>query len=143
LDVFPGGADGQRFQRLSYCSKTAYRAYIRTYYQSSWGEWFPVEGFTAYSTTGYGGHIRHANGFMIQWGRVSIAPDAANQVKSVAITYPIEFTHAPIVQAHPHTTAPTVVTVSAGTGSVTGTTLYLTRTNTTATWVSWVAIGRG
>lgn len=143
LEVAAGGAEGQRFQRFSYCSKTAYRAYIRTYYQSGWGEWFPVEGFTSYSTTGYAGQIRHANGFMIQWGRVSIAPDAANQVKTVDIKYPLEFTHAPIVQAQAHTTAPSVVTVSIGTGSVTGTAIYLTRTNTTATWVSWIAIGRG
>lgn len=143
LEVAAGGAEGQRFQRFSYCSKTAYRAYIRVYYQSGWGEWFPVEGFTSYSTTGYAGQIRHANGFMLQWGRVSIAPDAANQVKTVDIKYPIEFTHAPIVQAQAHTTAPTVVTVSIGTGSTTGTAIYLTRTNTTATWVSWVAIGRG
>ena len=143
LEVAPGGVEGQRFQRLSYCSKTAYRAYIRTYYQNGWGEWFPVEGFTYYNTTGYAGQIRHANGFMIQWGRVSIAPDAANQTKSVLINYPVEFTHAPIAIAHPHTSAPTVVTVSAGTSSVSGFTIYLTRTNTTATWVAWIAIGRG
>lgn len=143
LEVSAGGADGQRFQRFSYCSKTAYRAYIRTYYQSSWGDWFPVEGFTSYSTTGYAGQIRHANGFMMQWGRVSITPDAANVTKSVDITYPIEFTHAPIVHAYSHTSAPTVVSVSANTGSVTGMTIYLTRSNLIATWVSWIAIGRG
>ena len=143
LEVSPGGAEGQRFHRLSYCSKTAYRAYIRTYYQSGWGEWFPVEGFTTYSTTGYSGQIRHANGFMIQWGRVSIAPDTANVTKSVLVNYPVSFTHAPITHAHPHSSAPTVVSVSAGTSSVDGFTIYLTRTNTTATWVSWIAIGRG
>ena len=143
LEVSPGGADGQRFQRLSYCSKTSYRAYIRSYYQSGWGEWFPVEGFTTYSTTGYSGQIRHANGFMIQWGRVSIASDTANTTKSVVVNYPVSFTHAPITHAHPHTSAPTVVQVSAGTSSVDGFTIYHTRTNTTATWVSWIAVGRG
>ena len=143
LEVSAGGAEGQRFQRLSYCSKTAYRSYLRVFYQSGWGEWAPVEGFTEYYTTGYAGQIRHANGFMIQWGRVSIAPDAANETKTVRITYPVPFTHAPIVHAHPHTSAPTIVSVSAGTGSVTSTDIYLTRTNTTATWVSWIAIGRG
>ena len=143
LEVDAGGSDGQRFQRLSYCSKTAYRAYIRTYYQSGWGEWFPVEGFTSYSTTGYSGQIRHANGFMIQWGRVSIASDSANTTKSVVVNYPVPFTHAPITHAHPHTSAPTLVQVSAGTSSTDGFTIYHTRTNTTATWVSWIAIGRG
>ncbi len=143
LEVSAGGAETQRFQRLSYCSKTAYRAYIRAYYQSSWGAWFPVEGFTTYSTTGYSGQIRHANGFMIQWGRVSIASDTANTTKSVVVNYPVPFTHAPITHAHPHTSAPTVVSVAAGTSSIDGFTIYHTRTNTTATWVSWIAIGRG
>lgn len=143
LEVSAGGAEGQRFQRLSYCSKTAYRAYVRAFYQSGWGEWFPVEGFTHYSTTGYSGQIRHANGFMIQWGRVSIASDTANTTKSVVVNYPVPFTHAPITHAHPHTSAPTVVTVSAGTSSTDGFTIYHTRTNTTATWVSWIAVGRG
>lgn len=143
LEVAAGGAEGQRFQRFSYCSKTAYRAYVRVFYQSGWGAWFPVEGFTHYSTTGYAGQIRHANGFMIQWGRVSVAPDAANVTKSLEINYPVEFTHAPIVHAHVHTSAPSVVSVSASVGSVSGFTLYLTRTNTTAGWVSWIAIGRG
>lgn len=143
LEVVAGGGEGQRFQRLSYCSKTAYRVYNRVYYQSSWGEWSPVEGFTSYSTTGYSGQIRHANGFMIQWGRVSIASDAANTTKSVVVNYPVPFTHAPITHAHPHTSAPTVVQVSAGTSSTDGFTIYHTRTNTTATWVSWIAVGRG
>lgn len=143
LEVSAGGADGQRFQRLSYCSKTAYRSYVRAYYQGGWGEWAAVEGFTTYSTTGYSGQVRHANGFMMQWGRVSITPDAANQTKSVTINYLVEFVHAPAVVAHPHTSAPTVVDVSAGTSSVSGFTIYLTRTNTTATWVTWFAIGRG
>ena len=103
----------------------------------------PAEGFTAFETTGYAGHVRFANGFMMQWGRVSIAPDVANETKEVAITFPLEFTHAPIVQVHPHTTVPHMVEVAIGTGNVSGSTIYLRRTNTTATWVSWVAIGRG
>lgn len=143
LEVAAGGAEGQRFQRVSYCSKTAYRAYVRVYYQNGWGEWFPVEGFTHYSTTGYAGQIRHANGFMMQWGRISVAPDTANVTKSFDISYPVAFTHAPIVHAHVHTSAPTAVSVSASVGSVNGFTLYLTRTNTTAGWVSWIAVGRG
>lgn len=143
LEVSAGGADGQLFQRLSYCSKTDYRSYLRVFYQSSWGEWAPVEGFTEYYTTGYAGRIRHANGFMIQWGRVSIASDSANTTKSVVVNYPVPFTHAPITHAHPHTSAPTVVQVAAGTSSIDGFTIYHTRTNTTATWVSWIAIGRG
>jgi hypothetical protein len=143
LEVKSAGTSGQIMQRYSYCHKEIYRAYVRFLYQGTWGEWQPAEGFTAFETTGYAGHVRFANGFLLQWGRVSIAPDAADETKEVAITYPIEFTHAPIVQAQPHTTVPHMVEVAVGTGSVSGSTIYLRRTNTTATWVSWVAIGRG
>ncbi len=143
LEVTSAGSEGQLMQRYSYCNKTTYRAWVRFYYQSTWGEWQPAEGFTAFNTTGYAGQIRLANGFMMQWGRISIAPDTANVTKSVDITYPIAFTHAPIVHAHVHTSAPAVVSVSASVGGVNGMTIYLTRSNTTAGWVSWIAIGRG
>ena len=143
LEVSSAGTAGQIMQRFSTCNKTQYRAFVRFLYEGAWGDWQPAEGFTTYSSTGYSGQVRFANGFMIQWGRVSIASDAANATKSVVVNYPVPFTHAPITQAHPHTSAPTVVSVSAGTSSVDGFTIYHTRTNTTATWVSWIAIGRG
>lgn len=143
LEVSAAGAEGQLMQRYSYCNKTTYRAYVRFYYSNIWGDWQPTEGFTAFETSGYSGRVRFANGLMIQWGRVSVAPDTANVTKSVDITYPIEFVHAPIVQAHAHTSAPQVVDVSISVGGVSGATIFLTRTNTTATWVSWVAVGKG
>lgn len=143
LDVSSAGAEGQLMQRYSYCNKTTYRAYVRFYYSNVWGDWQPTEGFTAFATSGYSGRVRFANGLMIQWGRVSVAPDTANVTKSVDITYPVEFVHAPIVQAHAHTSAPQLVDVSVSVGGVSGATIFLTRTNTTATWVSWVAIGKG
>lgn len=143
LDVSSAGAEGQLMQRYSYCNKTIYRAFVRFYYSNTWGDWQPTEGFTAFETTGYAGRVRFANGLLIQWGRVSIAPDTANVTKSVDITYPIAYTHAPIVQAHPHTSAPQVLSASISVGGVNGATVYLNRANTTATWVSWVAIGKG
>lgn len=143
LEVAAGGDAGQRIQRVSYCSKTAYRALVRVFYQSEWGQWFPVEGFLVYNIGAYYGQIKHANGFMIQWGRVSITPTAANETTTVKITYPQAFAFNPIVQAQAHTSAPTILSCSIGTGGTADTTIYLTRTNTTATWVSWVAIGRG
>lgn len=143
LEVTSAGTAGQLMQRYSYCHKTIYRAYVRFRYESTWGDWQPAEGFTAFETTGYAGRIRFANGFLMQWGRVSMATPTANTTVSVDITYPIAFTHAPVVHAHAHTSAPTILSVSASTGSVNGTTLYLTRSNTTGTWVSWIAVGRG
>lgn len=143
LEVSSAGAEGQLMQRYSYCNKTTYRAYVRFYYSNVWGEWQPTEGFTAFETSGYSGRVRFANGLMIQWGRVSVAPDAANVTKSVDITYPIEFTHAPIVHCHAHTSVPHLAEASISVGGVSSATIFLTRTNTTATWVSWIAVGRG
>lgn len=143
LEVSSAGSSGQIMQRVSHCHKTQYRAFVRFLYESAWGGWQPSEGFTEFYTTGYAGRIRFANQMMVQWGRAQIVPTAANTPIGVEITYPVAFTHAPIVQAHAHTTAPTAVSVSASVGSVTGFTLYLTRINTTGTWASWVAIGKG
>lgn len=143
LEVSSAGAEGQLMQRYSYCNKTTYRAFVRFYYSNAWGNWQPTEGFTAFETTGYAGRVRFANGLLIQWGRVSVAPDTANVTKSVEIEYPIAFVHAPIVQAHAHTSAPQVLSVSISVGGVNGATIFLNRSNTTATWVSWVAIGKG
>ena len=143
LEVSRAGSAGQLMQRVSHCHKTQYRAFVRFLYESAWGGWQPSEGFTEFYTTGYAGRIRFANQMMIQWGRAQIVPTAANTPIGVEITYPVAFTHAPIVQAHAHTTSPTAVSVSASVGSVTGFTLYLTRINTTGTWASWVAIGKG
>ena len=143
LEVSAGGAEGQRIQRATYTSKVSYRTLVRVFYQSSWGDWVPVEGYLVYNVGSYAGQIKLANGWLLQWGRVSIAPTAANEVTTATITYPYAYAVAPAVYAHPHTSVPTVVTVSAGTSSLTGSTIYLQRTNTTATWVSWLAVGRG
>lgn len=143
LEVSSAGSAGQLMQRYSYCSKNTYRAYVRFYYSSAWGDWQPTEGFTSFEVgTGYG-NVRFANGFMVQWGRLSMALTEANTTVSVDITFPVAFTRAPSVMAHAHTSAPQVVGVSASVGSSTGMTIYLNRTNTIATWVTWIAVGRG
>lgn len=45
LEVVGMGEDGQVKQRLTYCHKTACRAWERIYYQSAWGEWVCVSDF--------------------------------------------------------------------------------------------------
>lgn len=74
-------------------------------------------------------------------GQVLITPTAANTPTSIAITFGKEFSNVPIVVCTANTMAPgTVVTgVSATDITKTGCNLWLTRTNTTATGVSWIA----
>lgn len=142
LEVTSAGTSGQIMQRYSYCHKTIYRAFVRFHYESAWGAWQPAEGFTAYSTTGFAGQVRFANGLMMQWGRVAIAV-TANVTSTVAITYPVTFYHAPIVHVMAHTGAPELVNVSCDVGTTSGTNIYLRRSSAVSTWVSWIAIGRG
>lgn len=142
LEVSSAGTAGQIMQRYSYVHKSQYRAYVRFLYESTWGDWQAAEGFTTYSTTGFAGQVRFANGFMMQWGRVAISV-AANVTSTVAITYPVTFYHAPIVHVIAHTGAPDLVHVSCDIGTTSGTNIYLKRTSAVSTWVSWIAIGRG
>lgn len=143
LEVTTSGAAGQLMQRYSYCHKTEYRAFVRFYYSSAWGEWQPTEGFTEYHTANHAGRVRFANGFMVQWGRLSVVPDAANQTKVVNLRFPIAYTHAPVVHAHPNTSVPQNINVSAGNLETDSFDVFLNRTNTTSTLISWIAVGRG
>lgn len=89
------------------------------------------------------GRMHFSNGLLIQWGVVSITPEAANTAIGVNINYPIAYTYKPNIVIVPQTSAPHVVDVAVGQGSTNVTTfgIYVTRTNTTATTVQWIAIG--
>lgn len=75
-------------------------------------------------------------------GRVLITPSAANTPTSSPITFPAGyFTATPNIVVGQDTTVPgtQVLGVSAGNPSATGFDAIVTRTNTTATWVQWIA----
>lgn len=78
----------------------------------------------------------------IQHGNVSITPSAANTPTSKAITFEQEFSGSPDIIATPHTSVPGITVLGVGTASrsSTGCTIWVTRTNTTATTVNWIAV---
>ena len=78
----------------------------------------------------------------IQHGSVSITPSAANTPTSKLITFNKQFSGAPNVLANAHTAVPgtTVLGVGTASNSSTDCTIWLTRTNTTATTVNWLAV---
>lgn len=78
----------------------------------------------------------------IQHGNVTITPSAANTPTSKAITFSKEFSAVPDVIVTPNTSVPGTVLLGVGTASrsTTGCTIWATRTNTTETTVSWVAV---
>ena len=92
------------------------------------------------------GSVQFANGLLIQWGRVSITPSAANTVTSVVVNFPITYDEIPKVNADPSTSVPHVITSGIGGGttiedSKKSMVIYMTRTNTVATTYQWLAIG--
>lgn len=78
----------------------------------------------------------------IQHGNVSITPSAANTPTSKAVTFSKEFSSNPDIIANGHTSVPgsTLLGVGTASRSTTGCTIWVTRTNTTATTVNWIAI---
>lgn len=77
-------------------------------------------------------------------GGVVITPSAANTPTKVTVSFPANmFTTPPVVVATANTTLPGNEVTGVGVGSVTaaGADIWLTRTNTTSTKVSWIATG--
>ena len=87
----------------------------------------------------------YANGFRVpevQYGSISITPSAANTPTAKAITFTKEFSGTPTVIVSADTAVPGTAMLGVGTAnrSTTGCTIYLTRTNTVATTVNWIAL---
>ena len=79
----------------------------------------------------------------IQHGEIKITPSAANEPTEASVTFPKKFSGVPHVVVTPYTGSPgTMVTGASvsGTPTATGFTACLTRTNTTATTLAWIAI---
>ncbi len=74
-------------------------------------------------------------------GQISITPSAANVATSGAITFPPGyFATAPLVVVTGRTNQPERIMLSVLSESTSGATVWLTRNNTTATTINWIAI---
>lgn len=80
---------------------------------------------------------------LIQWGRVSITPTAANTITKSPINFIWGYQGIPAVFTELSSGAPATIDISAGDITATGFNIYLQRTNTTATSIMWWAIGNG
>ena len=80
---------------------------------------------------------------LIQWGRVSLTPTAANTVFKQAVNFSKQYTGLPAVFTEKSTGGPATVFANAGDITTTGFNMYLQRTSATATSIMWVAIGNG
>lgn len=88
------------------------------------------------------GKIHYENGLLIQWGTVSITP-VANTPTVSKITFPISYDSTPTIQVSMLSSVPgfSVTGIGHSADTTSGTDLYVTRTNTTATVLRWLAIG--
>lgn len=79
---------------------------------------------------------------LVQWGTVSITPSAENTPTSKVVTFSSPFPGNPSVTLTPQTSVPGTTVLGVGTSarSTTDVTVWVTRTNTTATVVHWLAI---
>ncbi|USK72611.1 hypothetical protein [Peribacillus asahii] len=89
--------------------------------------------------------IHHQGNFMVARGSVTITPTAANEPTSASISFGKTFPSNPTVMVTPNTTVPGKTVTGWGMSGVseTGCTLWVTRTNTSATSLHWVAIWEG
>lgn len=106
-----------------------------------WGS-YDIESVLAKVFSSATGRYRTKTGLLLQWGSVSITP-VANTPTSINVTFPIAYDvipniHVSAVSGVPYTN---VLGYSHLSDSATGTTLTVTRTNTTATVLRWFAIG--
>ena len=85
----------------------------------------------------------NSNPILIQWGRVSITPTAANTVTKSAINFDREYQGIPAVFTEMSSGAPATIDIAAGDITASGFNIYLQRTNTVATSIMWFAIGNG
>ena len=106
-----------------------------------WGT-YDIESVLAKVFSSATGRYRTKTGMLLQWGSVTITP-VANTPTSVAITFPITYDDVPSIQLSVLSGGPGTNVLGYGhlNDSVTGATLYVTRTNTIATVLRWFAIG--
>ena len=90
------------------------------------------------------GNVKLNNGFCIQWGKVSVTPEAANTTFHMEVKFPTAFSTKPNVFIIGQSSAPQNYSYSIGQGStdVGAFGIYLNRTTATATSFHWVAIGK-
>ena len=88
-------------------------------------------------------HGGNVDPILIQWGRVTVTPTAANETMKSPINFDNAYQGIPAVFTELSTGAPSTIDVSPGDITSTGFNIYLQRTNTTATSIMWVAIGNG
>lgn len=83
------------------------------------------------------------NPILIQWGRVTVTPTAANTLFKQTVNFNYQFSGLPFVSTERASSAPDTVFACAGDVTESSFAIYLRRPTATATSIMWVAIGNG
>ncbi len=107
----------------------------------SWQAWLPLS--LAVAGGWLPADVLNQAGLDARAGTVTITPTTANDPKSATVSFGATFLAAPTVVTCAVTDRPDQVKGTSATGpTTTGATIWVTRSNLTATDVTWVALGR-
>lgn len=107
------------------------------------GQSFKMVGVRNYSLGDAYGHILYNNGLLIQWGAVTITPEAVNAVASAEVIFPIPYKARPFISGTLMANSPQLVTWGMGGGDpqTDGLVIYLNRSTLHSTAFRWMAVG--
>lgn len=95
------------------------------------------------------GQYRTHDGLLLQWGSVTITPEAVNTPTTAVVTFPEPFTATPAVFATPVSSVPQNISVAVQRSvdlvadNKLAAAITLTRNGLTATGINWLAVGKG
>lgn len=109
---------------------------------------WPIVGQTL-SAVNMGGQYKTLDGLLLQWGSVTITPTAADTATTEVVEFPQPYAFTPAVFLTPVSGVPQRVSVALQRSAASGVddatrqvAVTLTRTDTTATGIYWLAIGK-
>lgn len=109
-----------------------------------WGN-YNIEAVLEKVNNSLSGSYKTKEGLLIQWGSVNVTASTAGTPEKVDVTFPIAYSKIPCIMVSISSAVPgtSITGYSHGSDTVNGTSLYVTRSNTTATGTRWLAIGFG
>lgn len=120
-----------------YNQDAPYKLYYRYYDNSKWSDWVAFGGKTTDN-----GILKIGQNICIQYGSLTARVDTGNTAKSIAFNFNTPFATCYELMPFLETSAITGCQVGRGSISASGATIWFNRTNTSATIVHWIAIGK-
>lgn len=120
-----------------YNQDTTYKLYFRYYDNSKWSSWVAFGG-----NANDDGILKIGNNICIQYGSLSARVDTGNTAKQISFNFNTPFSRCYDMIPFLETSAVTGCQVGRGTIAASSASIWFNRTNTSATIVHWIAIGK-